>query len=201
VATRRNLALLLERRGRREEAAQVDEETLALLYRAACEAPSDINEHCPTLYALAKECRHVTEMGTRRGVSTTALLSARPEVLVCYDQMKYPEVDLLVVLAGRTRFVFHQADVLQVVIEETNLLFLDTWHVYEQLRAELRLHAPKARKFIVLHDTTTFGEKGETAGHRGLWPAVEEFLTQGKFRLKERYTNNNGLTVLERVSK
>ena len=33
---------------------------------------------------------------------------------------------------------------------------------------------------------------------RGLWPAVEEFLTQGTFRLKERYENNNGLTVLER---
>jgi glycosyltransferase involved in cell wall biosynthesis/Tfp pilus assembly protein PilF len=200
VATRRNLALLLERRGQREEAAQVDEETLELLYRSACETPSDINEHCPTLYALAKECRHVTEMGTRTGVSTTALLYARPEVLVCYDRVKHPEVDLLATLAGLTRFVFHQADVLQVLIEETDLLLLDTWHVYEQLRAELQLHAAKVRKFIVLHDTTTFGEQGETAGHRGLWPAVEEFLVQGDFRLKERYANNNGLTVLERMA-
>jgi hypothetical protein len=30
---------------------------------------------------------------------------------------------------------------------------------------------------------------------------VEEFLAQGIFRLKERYDNNNGLTVLERVTK
>jgi glycosyltransferase involved in cell wall biosynthesis/predicted Zn-dependent protease len=201
VATRRNLALLLERRGRKEEAAQVDEETLALLYRAACETPSDINEHCPTLCALAKECRHVTEMGTRAGVSTTALLYARPEVLVCYDRVKHPEVDLLTALAGRTRLVFHQADVLQVVIEETDLLFLDTWHVFEQVQEELRLHGPKARKYIVLHDTATFGEQGETAGHRGLWPAVEEFLVQGKFKVRERFVNNNGLTVLERVGR
>jgi hypothetical protein len=89
---------------------------------------------------------------------------------------------------------------LQVRIEETDLLFLDTWHVYEQLRAELRLHARKARKFIALHDTTTFGEQGATARHRGLWLAVEEFLAQGNFRLKERYQSNNGLTVLERVA-
>ena len=34
---------------------------------------------------------------------------------------------------------------------------------------------------------------------RGLWPAVEEFLALGTFRLEERYTNNNGLTVLEPV--
>ena len=51
----------------------------------------------------------------------------------------------------------------------------------------------------MLHDTTTFGEQGETPGHRGLWPAVEEFLAQGTFRLKARYENNNGLAVLEAV--
>jgi hypothetical protein len=78
-------------------------------------------------------------------------------------------------------------------------LFLDTRHDYEQLREELRLHAGKVRKYLVLHDTTTFGERGETPGHRGLWPAVEEFLAQGAFRLRERYENNNGLTVLERA--
>jgi hypothetical protein len=35
---------------------------------------------------------------------------------------------------------------------------------------------------------------------RGLWPAVEEFLAlHPEWKLKERYTNNNGLTVLERI--
>ena len=55
------------------------------------------------------------------------------------------------------------------------------------------------RKYIVLNDTTTFAERGETEGRRGLWPAVEEFLARGTFRLKERFVNNNGLTVLEAV--
>jgi hypothetical protein len=32
-----------------------------------------------------------------------------------------------------------------------------------------------------------------------LWPAVEEFLAAGAFRLRQRFTNNNGLTVLERA--
>jgi hypothetical protein len=63
----------------------------------------------------------------------------------------------------------------------------------------LRRHAARARRYIVLHDTTTFGEQGEAEGQRGLWPAVEEFLAQGGFRLKQRSTNNNGLTVLERI--
>jgi hypothetical protein len=107
-------------------------------------------------------------------------------------------VDVLRALAGRTEFVFHEADVRAVTIADTELLFIDTWHVYEQLRTELRLRAGKVRRYIVLHDTTTFGERGETEGRRGLWPAVEEFLTEGTFRLKQCGENNHGLTVLER---
>jgi hypothetical protein len=133
------------------------------------------------------------------GVSTTALLFSQPERLVCYDLHKQPRVEVLRALAGRTEFVFHEADVRAVTIEETDLLLIDTWHVYEQLRTELRLHAGRVRRYLVLHDTTTFGEQGESPGHRGLWPAVEEFLAAGTFRLRERYDHNNGLTVLERV--
>jgi hypothetical protein len=169
------------------------------LHRAACATPSDIHEHCPTLCALARACRHVTELGTRTGVSTVALLFAQPEKLVCYDLLRQPQVDALAAAAGRTAFVFHQADDRTVEIEETDLLFIDTWHVYDQLKEELRRHAARVRRYIVLHDTTTFAADGETPGHRGLWPAVEEFLAEGTFRLRQRFTNNNGLTVLERV--
>jgi tetratricopeptide (TPR) repeat protein len=193
----RGLALLLG--GSRPGSGEASNlsESLAQLYHLSCRTPSDVHEHLPTLYALAGECRHVTEMGTRKGVSTTALLFARPDRLVCYDLVRCPQVDLLERLAGSTQFVFHQADVLRVEIEETDLLFLDTWHVYEQLREELRLHAGKVRRYIVLHDTATFRDHGETEGHAGLWRAVEEFLARGTFRLKEHYPNNNGLTVLQ----
>src|SRR5262249_17234458 len=143
-------------------------------YQAACLTPTDINEHLPTLSDLTRACQHITEMGTRTGISTLAFLWVQPKKLVCYDLVRYPEVDQLAALAGETEFVFRQEDVLQADIEETDLLFLDTWHVYQQLKAELRRHAPKARKYIVLHDTTTYGDKGETDGHKGLWPAVEE---------------------------
>jgi tetratricopeptide (TPR) repeat protein len=175
--------------------------TLAELYHRSCVTPSDINEHLPVLFGLAKDCRHVTEFGTRTGNSTLAFLAARPEKLVCYDQVRFPQVDVLAALAGPVGFEFHRADVLARQIEETDLLFIDTWHVYKQLKEELRLHAEKVRRYIVLHDTTTFGEKGETEGHRGLWPAVQEFVAHGEFRLKARYENNNGLTVLERVKR
>ncbi|HJT75610.1 MAG TPA: tetratricopeptide repeat protein, partial [Gemmataceae bacterium] len=198
---RRNLAVLLRQRGKPSDASWAEATTLAALYAAACRTPSDIHEHLPALYDLASRCRHVTEFGTRLGVSTTALLFAQPEELVCYDLQKYPQVDRLRALAGRTRFHFHQTDVLRVEIAATDLLFIDTRHDYDQLKEELRRHAGQVRRYVVLHDTTTYGDKGETPGHRGLWPAVEEFLAQRAFRLQERYTNNHGLAVLEAVSR
>ncbi len=201
--SRHNLSVLLRQKALLPpgDAVFAENVPLAQLYQAACRTPTDINEHLPTLYQLATECRHVTELGTRTGVSTTALLYAQPDRLVCYDRVRYPQVEALRQAAGRTEFIFREKDVLWVEIEETDLLFIDTLHDYEQLREELRRHAPKAKKYIVLHDTTTFGQEGETEGHQGLWPAVEEFLAQGTFRLHSRYENNNGLTVLAAVGK
>ncbi|HEY7309547.1 MAG TPA: glycosyltransferase [Gemmataceae bacterium] len=208
--TRHNLDLLLHRRAQDQAFADnfirseqppalalTDTAPLARLYEAACATPSELNEHLPTLLGLAKECRHVTELGTRAGVSTTALLYARPDRLVCYDRIKHPQVDRLETLAAPTEFVFHQQDVWPVEIEPTDLLFIDTWHLDEPLHDELPRHAGKVRKYIVLHDTTPVRQDGETEGHRGRWPAIEEVLAEGRFRLQARGANNNGLTVLE----
>lgn len=174
--------------------------TLAQLYEADCRTHSDICEHLPTLYALASECGHVTEMGTHVGHSTTAFLFARPGRLVCYDLARTPAVDVLARASEGTYFLFWESDVLTVAIEPTDLLFIDTLHNYGQLKEELRLHAGRVRRYIVLHDTTTFGDQGETPGQCGLWPAVEELLSGGEWRLRARYENNNGLTVLERAT-
>lgn len=36
--------------------------------------------------------------------------------------------------------------------------------------------------------------------NKGLWPAIEEFLENNKnWKIKERFTNNNGLTILEKL--
>jgi hypothetical protein len=172
------------------------------LYQQALTTPSDIREHLETLYELARGCDHVTEMGTRHGWSTRALLYAQPKVLECYDLIRQPEVDMLEAAArtaGRPRFVFRQADVRQVEIEETDLLFVDTMHDYEQMERELALHGNKARKYLVFHDTMSFREIGETTGHRGIWPAIEEFIWDNPEWLQSvRPTRNENLTILSR---
>src|SRR6478736_6697523 len=100
----------------------------------------DICEHMDTLTELAKECDHITEMGFRHGASACAMLKAQPKKLISYDLVK-----------GNTEVQLIQGNTLEVQIEETDMLFIDTLHTYDQLKEELRLHGNKAKKYLVFH--------------------------------------------------
>src|SRR5215468_1406454 len=105
-------------------------------YLQACTQPSDINEHLPLLHAYALSCQHITEFGVRLGVSTVCFIHARPLHIVSYDIDKKPDVaGWLEELAANAsvQFSFHAEDVRNVRIERTELLLIDTWHVYDQL--------------------------------------------------------------------
>ena len=179
--------------------------------------PSDINEHIPTLIEYASECESITEMGVRAITSTWAFLGSAPKRLISYD-MEDPShygsnIQIVYDVAKQygLNFTFTKADVLKIKIEETDLLFLDTWHAYDQLKAELEKHSSKARKYIIMHDTTSYEYRdepltsentfeGEKSSGKGLWPAITEFLQSNpEWEIHKRYTNNNGLTILKRI--
>jgi hypothetical protein len=189
-------------------------------YEHRCRERTDINEHLPRLFELAQECDHITELGTAGLHSTWAFLMARPKKFITVDILA-PEsrpgvravLDQAQSLAEAegVDFQFIQADTTapEFQLEPTDLLFIDTYHVYEHLKKELAQHSHCARKYIVLHDTTTFADHGEVNSYdsqvkpehrtqpRGLWPAVLEFLEDNPhWQILERRTNNNGLTIL-----
>lgn len=180
------------------------------VYKSKCDIQSDINEHLPTLYKYARECEHITEMGVRWIVSTWAFLAARPKKMISYD-IKNPihwgsriEDVLFMARNEDLNYVFIEADVLKVEIEETDLLFLDTIHNYAQVKEELRLHSGKVRKYIIFHDTVTYGnvdESNSSPNSKGIGPAIFEFLQRHPdWYLREQFLNNNGLIVLARIT-
>lgn len=175
-------------------------------YFRYCGMRSDINEHLPTLKKYTEECETVVEMGVRGILSTWAFLAGNPKKMISYDIAPPSNWDGDInevydaVKETDIQFEFILQDVLTVELEPVDLLFIDTWHVYKQLIQELNLHHSKVKKYIILHDTTSFEMKGESAGFAGLWPAVIEFLSNHpEWEIHERYTNNNGLTILGRV--
>jgi len=191
-------------------------------YQQLSNMPSDINEHLPTLQKYAAQCRHITEMGVRSGTSTWSLLAGRPHKLVSYDFTYHPNIEKIKTCAQAAEidYQFIQKDVLDVEIENTDLLFLDTLHHYFQLTQELIKHPANVNKYLIFHDTTQYAFADEpfwedvlaaferlgksifdylSAAKKGLWPAIEEFLAANRqWHLKERFENNNGLTILER---
>jgi FkbM family methyltransferase len=174
-------------------------------YVELCAIPSDINEHLPTLQNYASKCDHITELGVRKGVSTWAFLASSANNLISVD-INYPEeyggniVEIRRAAEEQGKeFNFILADDLDITLGDTDLLFIDTLHVYRHLKAELTLHAQKARKFIIMHDTESFGMVGAD-GNTGLFNAIHEFLRgHPEWQIREIFTNNNGLTVMERI--
>lgn len=150
----------------------------------------DIIEHLPTLTKFANEVKHVTEFGVRTGNSARAFLEAKIDKLISYDIYDFVGID-------DPRFTFIKGNSIEVDIEPTELLMIDTDHNYKQLKSELDKHAEYVSKYIILHDTVTFGETGSDGGE-GLLKAVREFLKNGEWYVYRNYKNCNGLMVLRR---
>ena len=174
-------------------------------YELACKCDSDINEHLPMLRKYADMCTHITEMGTRYGNSTIAFMSSYPQKFIAYDVTPNDRIEYLKIVAKdcNINFDFRLENVEQIEIEETDLLFIDTNHHQEQCEVELRLHAGKARKYIIFHDTISFWEDGQGywkgEGH-GLKYAIEPFLeSHPEWQIEYRADFNNGLMILKRV--
>jgi hypothetical protein len=189
----------------------------------------DINEHLPTLYNYARECNSVIELGVRGCVSSWSfvcgLLNNTKEdserKILFNDIEPCPIDELLYITNGLPIKVEYQwiNDLNLEVNGNYDLTFIDTWHVYGQLKRELEKFSPLTNKYIIMHDTTVDEIYGETLRTNmnaqkqheqtgfpieeincGLWKAIEEFLeTHNEWKLKEKFTNNNGLTILERV--
>jgi hypothetical protein len=200
-------------------------------YDRAVNVSSDINEYVATLYKYALESQSIMECGVSEGNSSWGLLRG-----LCdnnYTNKLYYQCDLptkycqyedtmkrLTKMKNIQHEFFRMSD-LNVIFDNDvsfDLTFIDTWHVYGQLKRELLKYAPITKKFIIMHDTEIDGVYGESIRARndvneesvatgipaeeitkGLKYAIDEFLdanTEWKIDLVK--TNNNGLTVLKR---
>jgi hypothetical protein len=193
-------------------------------YQEKCMTPSDINEHLPTLYSYALKCNTIIECGVRNIVSSYAFakgLLTKHNRYYMVDPYKSEHIDIFLNMCkkeGINAEFIHGSD-LDCQRVETDLLFIDTWHIYGQLKRELNYWHTYVKKYIILHDTTVDEWVGETIRNgwdaqaqsqssgfpvdeinKGLWPAVNEFLVNNKnWVVTERFFNNNGLTILSRV--
>lgn len=192
-----------------------------------CNTKSDINEHLQILCEYAKQSTSIFETGVRGVVSSWAfsyglLNNGMDKKLLFLNDIEKCNIEELL---EKTKDLnidikYKWCNNLDLKLEENfDITFIDTWHVYGQLKRELQKFSVHTNKYIIMHDTTIDAIYGETIRrkwdgvkqseetgipveeiNKGLWFAVEEFLsTNNKWVLEKRFTNNNGLTILRKI--
>lgn len=176
---------------------------------------TDINQHLLTLYSLSVLSEKVVEFGVRGGSSSTALLAGQAARFrlglvngyIGYDiNSKCAQVVERLVRQSSTtfpaRFVCGSTNTMPQ-IAPCDMLFIDTLHTGDQVEAEIIRHGACVRKFLVFHDTVTFGLQGE-AGGEGLLAGIARGLQYQQdagivWKLAADYQFNNGLRVYVRA--
>ena len=198
-------------------------------YNNLYQNPSDINEHLPTLFKYASDCENVLELGVRGVISSWAIAygllnNNKPNKYLFMNDISECNIKEILDMSKFTnlKIDYKWVNDLDLTFDHTfDLVFIDTWHVYGQLKRELNKFGKITNKYIIMHDTTVDEWLGETIRspytmnaekqsletgipieeiNKGLWPAISEFMDENpNWKLKERYTNNNGLTILEKI--
>ena len=197
-------------------------------YINLCNQSSDINEHLPTLYQYATKCESIIELGVRGCISSWAFVygllqnNSDNKKILLNDITPCNINELLQKTQNLDiEITYEWINDLELDIKENvDLTFIDTWHVYGQLKRELDKYSLITNKYIIMHDTTVDEIDGETIRcnlnlnkqlkqsgfsveeiNCGLGKAITEFLDDNKnWKILEKYTNNNGLTILERIN-
>ena len=196
-------------------------------YNNLCNTKSDINEHLHTLSFYASKCENVLELGVRGVVASWALAygllknNKNKKYLFMNDLNECDNSEILE-KSKNTELIIEFKwinDLLLTFDKNFDMVFIDTWHVYGQLKRELNKFSKITNKYIIMHDTTIDEWYGELLRYNGnakdytketgflveeinmgLWPAIVEFICNNpEWKIKERFTNNNGLTILERI--
>ncbi len=175
--------------------------TIQEIYEQKCNENTDIFQHLPTLKEYAEKCDLVIELGVRSIVSTWSFLAGNPNWLISVDichPSYYSDYDKdgcnldLVYEKAKEKgiyFEFIQHDSITVTLPQCDLMFFDTLHTYHQLEAELKAHGHNVNKYMIFHDTVTYGKE--------LMPAIKEYMKENpEWKIEKEFKNNNGLLIL-----
>jgi hypothetical protein len=144
---------------------------------------------------LLENCESYTEFGVMQGATLAAAMLTNIKSIRAYDiNLKTYEhaARHFEIYASQNDidFTITTASTLDIDIDITDLLYIDTFHSYPQLSAELKKHHNNVQKYIVCHDTHAKPR---------LAVAIAEFIEENKnWEILTENKLSVGYTVLER---
>lgn len=157
---------------------------------------SDINEHLESIYQHTKGCNVAVSLGVSRGYSAFALMLGCQNHITVDPNPNAEALNLLNDYFGSKSKVIIQETSQEINLAEFDVLFIDYVHTADCVESELKAHAHKVKKFILLHDTSTFGDIGED-GKEGIKKPIADFLLKNEdWRIVYIENKNNGMIIL-----
>jgi hypothetical protein len=177
-------------------------ETLDDLYKEACNKVSDCFKHCPLVCEIASKCQHITGLGLNSQPLIISMLASQPTTLIGYDDIA-DKVDyfrnLLDPISGKTSVKLREGHSLNIQIEPTDLLVMDTYHSSPQLRKELEKHAGNVKRYLIFMSTYAYAVRGEDGSFPGIADVIVDFVRENPvWEIIHQVNTNNGITILER---
>lgn len=188
--------------------------TIEDVYAQHCQGRTAMAPHLPRLRSLATGYELAVEFGVKHGASSAALLLGASHV-ISFDVVETPQARQLQALAG-DRWEYRIQDSRRAFVPECQLLFIDSLHTYAQVSDELEAHAHKVKRYLVFHDSLTFGSigaKGESGEQLwtyqrgvsvplealGIRPAIDELMVRDpSWHIVAHDVTSHGLLILER---
>ena len=200
-------------------------------------------DHLKTVYKYSLECRSAASLGDGGAITVWSILKGMvdgPQAVVpqgmadgsqtdSQPRMSYQVVDTAyqpIQEEVQRECLSHGIDYSMTItpnhlnanLNQTDLLFINSMHVYGQIKRELGKYHEFVAKYIVIHNTDVDGQYGEarrcnwTVKHLvqrrgyeardfivGIVPAIEEFLaTHSEWSVDLNHSNCYGLMVLRR---
>ena len=160
-----------------------------------------INELMSTIALIVNKfnIKTAVEFGTAQCRSSAALIFGGIEELHSVDIVKDEVVNHFKFLTEKyeINWNFYCEDSRLFKVPKSELLLIDSLHNGEHLSQELENAKNSISKLILLHDTYTYGENGDSGS--GLNSAIKNFTNRNQeWKTILEYQFNNGLTVLQR---
>jgi len=157
---------------------------------------SDINELVEDIFNHTKGCNIAVSLGIMKGDAAFALLLGCQHHISIDSNASRDTLNFLNDYFGSKSSSIIQNTYDPIDLEEFDVLFVDSAHTADCVEKELKTHAYKVNKFIIFHDTHTFGDVGEDGGE-GIKKPIYDFLSKNQeWKIIYEINHNNGMIII-----
>jgi hypothetical protein len=148
------------------------------------------------IFNHTKGCNIAVSLGIMKGDAAFALLLGCQHHISIDSNASRDTLNFLNDYFGSKSSSIIQNTYDPIDLEEFDVLFVDSAHTADCVEKELKTHAYKVNKFIIFHDTHTFGDVGEDGGE-GIKKPIYDFLSKNQeWKIIYEVNHNNGMIII-----